>query len=283
MAQIETEYRDLGPAEPSPRGRWPLAQVMLLDLVLILALSLLLATAAQLAFLILRASQQGISLLNLRSLKPDEILRLLGGDGLLISVLVQNLVWVLGPVLRVRLLRREPLADIGLQARGPLRLVLIGVGIGVVVLVGNMLVSLLLNAAGIRQNQADQYPLFKGDYVGQALFFLAAAVVAPVGEEILFRGYVFNAIRQTFASRSWGLALAFVGSAAGFSLAHSLAATRDLIGLLIPTFLMGLALAWGVYRTGSVLPGIIAHAMNNGLALMVLVMCVNGTIPCPTR
>ena len=83
--------------------------------------------------------------------------------------------------------------------------------------------------------------------------------------------------------RSWGLALAFIGSAAAFSLAHSLAATRDLIGLLIPTFLMGLALAWGAYRTGSVLPGIIAHAINNGLALMVLIMCVNGTIPCPTR
>lgn len=281
MAQIETDYGDLGPREP--RGRWPLAQVMLLDLVVIVIGALVLAAAVQVVFLLVRASQQGISLVNMRALSPAEMLRLLGADGLLFSVLAQNLVCVLVPVLRVRLLRREPLAGIGLQAREPLRLTLTGVGLGVAVLLGNALVSLLLASLGIRQNQSEQYPLFRGDYLGQALFFLAAAVIAPVGEEILFRGYVFNALRQSLASRGWGLALAFVVSALCFSLAHSLAATRDLIGLLIPTFLMGLALAWGVYRTGSVLPGIIAHAMNNSLALMVLIMCVNGTIPCPTR
>lgn len=283
MAQIETEYGDLGPVEPRPRGRWPLAGVMLLDLVVIVIGALLLATAVQVVFLFTRASQQGISLLDLRALGMAEVLRLLGADGLLFSVLAQNLVCVLVPVLRVRVLRREPLAEIGLQAREPLRLILTGVGLGLVVLVGNALVSALLAGLGIRQNQAEQYPLYQGDYLGQTLFFLAAAVIAPLGEEILFRGYVFNALRQTLGSRGWGLAVAFVVSALCFSLAHSLAATRDVIGLLIPTFLMGLALAWGVYRTGSVLPGIIAHAMNNSLALMVLIMCVNGTISCPTR
>jgi len=35
-------------------------------------------------------------------------------------------------------------------------------------------------------------------------------------------------------------------------------------------FLMGLVLAWLCRRTGSVLPAIVAHAINNGTALAML-------------
>ncbi|GAB4196891.1 MAG: hypothetical protein OHK0022_14800 [Roseiflexaceae bacterium] len=275
MAQFETEYT---PAQQE-RKRWPLATVMWLDLLVIIVAVLVLAGSVQAAFLMIRATQQGMDLAQLTN-NQSELLRLVGADGLLVSTLVQNLICILVPVLRVRLIRREPLAEIGLQANRPMNLVLTGIGLGVLVLIGNVVLGLLLNALGIRQNQSDQYPLFRGDYAGQALFFITAAVLAPVGEEVLFRGYVFNALRQSYATRPWGLALAFGLSALLFSLAHSLAATRDVIGLLIPTFVMGLLLAWGTYRTGSVIPAIIAHAMNNGLAVMGLIACINGTIDC---
>jgi hypothetical protein len=38
-----------------------------------------------------------------------------------------------------------------------------------------------------------------------------------------------------------------------------------------------------MHRTGSLLPGIIAHAVNNGVALAVLLVCVNfpGIDQCP--
>ncbi|HEU4322986.1 MAG TPA: CPBP family intramembrane glutamic endopeptidase [Roseiflexaceae bacterium] len=276
MAQSETEYT----SARQERKLWPLATVMWLDLLVIIAAVVVLAGSVQAAFLALRAAQEGLDLATLAD-NPTELLRLVGADGLFVSTLVQNLICVLIPVLRVRVIRGEPLAEIGLRAREPLRLLLTGIGLGVAVLVSNVLLGLLLNELGIRQNQSEQYPLYRGDYTGQTLFWITAAVLAPVGEEVLFRGYIFNALRQSYAARPWGLALAFGLSALLFSLAHSLAATRDVIGLLIPTFVMGLLLAWGSYRTGSVIPSIIAHTMNNGLAVMGLIACINGTISCP--
>jgi membrane protease YdiL (CAAX protease family) len=79
----------------------------------------------------------------------------------------------------------------------------------------------------------------------------------------------------------WGNLPAFAVSALLFSLAHSLAATQGLIGLLVPAFVMGLILAWGMQRTGSLVPCVIAHAMNNGLALSALLVCVNSPGLCP--
>jgi membrane protease YdiL (CAAX protease family) len=73
----------------------------------------------------------------------------------------------------------------------------------------------------------------------------------------------------------------FVVSALFFSLAHAAAASQDVIALLVPAFVMGLLLAYGVYRTGSIVPSIIAHAMNNGLALVALLTCINNPGICP--
>jgi hypothetical protein len=69
----------------------------------------------------------------------------------------------------VRVLRREPLAVLGFSAPQPLRLALFGVGLGVLALFVNGIVGMIFVSAGIRQNQAALYPLFPGDYLGQAL------------------------------------------------------------------------------------------------------------------
>ena len=39
---------------------------------------------------------------------------------------------------------------------------------------------------------------------------------------------------------------------------------------LLPTFSLGLALGYARHRTGSVLPGALLHALNNGLAVSLL-------------
>jgi membrane protease YdiL (CAAX protease family) len=208
-------------------------------------------------------------------------LRLIGVDGILLVLIVQNIIFIGVPLVRTRLIRREPLASIGLQAPRPLRLTLIGLGLGVLLLVGNAVIGALFASAGIRQNQADQYPLFAGDYLGQALFMLGAAVIVPIGEEVLFRGYVFHTLRRMFADARWGLVGAYLLSSAVFGVAHSLAATEGVVALIIPTMLLGLALAWVVNRTGSLIPAIIAHAMNNGVALLALVTCINNPGMCP--
>lgn len=286
MAQFDTQYTAID--HPSPRRLWPLGGVFWIDLLIVIVLAVLIALAAS-TYVFVRAAQEGlVNLADGRSLErlaqdQETVNRLLGAGGAFVVLLIQNAILIGVPMLRVAVLRRGQLATIGFQAHAPLRLALFGVGLGVAVLAGNALLSYLFRSIGIEQNQAAQYPLFQGDYVGQALFLVGAAILAPIGEETFFRGYAFNALRQTFQTRRWGLPLAYLVSALLFMAAHALAATQGLSGLLVPAFLMGLALAWGMHRTGSLLPCVIAHALNNSVALLALLVCVNnpGIAECP--
>lgn len=273
----EYDHTLVPPVPPLAPPRRPrrLALALTLDLLIIVVVWLVTSVAVGGAVLVVRAVLQGLSLADLGALGSEGVLELMGADGVLLALLVQNAVFVGVPLFRTRLLRRESLATIGLRAPAPLRLTLYGLGLGALLLAANAALGALFAAFGVRQNQAEQYPLFAGDYLGQALFMLGAAVVVPVGEEVLFRGYVFHSLRRIGAGAAWGLPAAFLISALLFGVAHALAATQDVIALVIPTTVMGLGLAWAVYRTGSVLPCIIAHAMNNGVALLALAACVN--------
>jgi membrane protease YdiL (CAAX protease family) len=279
MAQYDTQYTASPEQLPERPNRWPLAAVMAVDVILAIVATLVVVLLVSTVIVGVRALQQDVPMSDQSS--PDQIMRLLGADGVFAILLLQNAIFVAVPILRVRLLRREPLSEIGFQARNPLLLIVSGFGLGMLVLVGNAILGYLFNSAGIRQNQAEQFPLFPGDVVGQALFLVSAAILAPIGEEVLFRGYVFNAIRLSFGAKPWGIALAYLASASLFMVVHSLSATQGLIGLLVPTFVMGLVLAWGMHRTGSLIPCIIAHAFNNGVALLALLVCVNNPGLCP--
>ena len=83
---------------------------------------------------------------------------------------------------------------------------------------------------------------------------LSTAVVAPGYEELLFRGYVFRGL-----SRSAGPVVAITVSALLFAAFHG-----DPLHA-IAVFPMGLFLGWLRWRTGSVWPSMIAHALNNAI------------------
>lgn len=87
----------------------------------------------------------------------------------------------------------------------------------------------------------------------------SAALVAPFCEEIFFRGLVFVGLLKRMPL--WPAALI---SAIVFGIAHV-----DL-GSLAPLIIIGLALAWVRWRTDSIWPGIIVHAINNTVAAIVL-------------
>lgn len=89
--------------------------------------------------------------------------------------------------------------------------------------------------------------------------FAIVGVLAPVGEEIFFRGFLLAAL----VSAIGGLRGALVSSAI-FSVAHLN------VGTLFPIFVMGILLSWLYLRTGSILPSIVAHAAQNLLALIFL-------------
>lgn len=89
----------------------------------------------------------------------------------------------------------------------------------------------------------------------RALLVGAAILLAPVCEEVAFRGHLLSALRLRL-----GPGAAIAASAAAFALLH-LDPVR-LPGLLF----LGALYGWLTYRSGSIYPALLAHAVNNAAA-----------------
>ena len=80
-----------------------------------------------------------------------------------------------------------------------------------------------------------------------------SVVLAPLGEEILFRGVLFTGLRNRIA-----LHKAYLLSALTFALIH------NITGINVLYFLwFGLVMAWARHRTGGLLVLIALHALVN--------------------
>jgi hypothetical protein len=102
--------------------------------------------------------------------------------------------------------------------------------------------------------------------IGAAIF---VCVVAPIAEEVFFRGFVFGALRHlkiTVAGRDLGVWVAAVVTGILFGAVHLSSAP---IQYLIPLGFLGFVLCLVRWRTGSLYPCIALHSANNALALGV--------------
>lgn len=94
--------------------------------------------------------------------------------------------------------------------------------------------------------------------VGIAIF---AVVIAPIVEEVFFRGFVFGALRSSMPP---------VAAAAGTGLLFGgVHAFGSPIGFLVPLAMLGFLLSLLYWKTGSLLPCIALHVVNNSVALSV--------------
>ena len=111
-----------------------------------------------------------------------------------------------------------------------------------------------------RHAQADLFPAAGEFDLGDLAWLLVLmAVAAPVVEEILFRGLLYQHLR-----RHRSVAAAVVVSAALFAAAH-------VIPVLLPSlFGLGVVLALLVERYASIYPAIVLHALNNGIAVTLV-------------
>ena len=100
-----------------------------------------------------------------------------------------------------------------------------------------------------------QYVLPEGIPLWQVLFFLA--LLPAVAEEILFRGMLLHGLRPRLRPVALCLAVGAI-----FGVFHA-----DLFRIL-PTAYLGTVLATVVVLTGSILPAMLWHAMNNAVALL---------------
>jgi len=156
----------------------------------------------------------------------------------------------------------------GLRER-PGRAVLVGLLVGVAALILSSIATLALQRLGadVRgQDRALIEPLKKAPGWAVLLFVLAGTFVAPVVEEVLFRGYVFRALA---ARRS--VPLAYLISAGTFAAVHlgEGRSVKELLPLVPPLFVVGLLLCFAYHRTGNLLADITAHVLNNGVAFFL--------------
>lgn len=116
--------------------------------------------------------------------------------------------------------------------------------------------NLLLTALGIEtqgDELSDLFELLDSPF----WFFLVGAVLAPLVEEIFFRGFLFQGLRAKY-----GWVSGMLISSAVFAIAH-----LDPVSL-IPTFILGNLLAYLYHRSNSVWPGVLLHTAVNTFGLL---------------
>ena len=152
------------------------------------------------------------------------------------------------------------MADLGLDPRrfGSL------VGIGLLVGVGVLTLSALLQAAmqfmGVQQTQLAGMAYIRDfPLPGFLVMVLAGGMLAPIAEELYFRGVVFRTYLQ-----SRGPLVAYGATSLLFSVLHLN------LPALLPILVLSLVFCYAYRRTGSIVPSIVGHALNNSAAFCIL-------------
>jgi membrane protease YdiL (CAAX protease family) len=126
----------------------------------------------------------------------------------------------------------------------------------------------LLSQVGLATNQLEQFRfVLEEGPLALVVFLLVAAVVAPFVEELFFRGFLFGVY-----CRRQPVWLAYLVSSLLFTILHlepGRMNASQMAGLSVGIFLLALMLAWLYRHTGSLYPGMIAHAVNNAAAALL--------------
>lgn len=132
-----------------------------------------------------------------------------------------------------------------------------------------ILSSELANLLQAIQPISEEYSNLYDKLMGQNLVGLlfAIAMIAPLTEELIFRGIIQDGLLLSYRTQT-----AILTSAILFGLVHGLP------WLMINAFLVGLFLSWLKMRTGLLGPGILVHAINNAIPF-ILVKVLSVEIP----
>lgn len=104
---------------------------------------------------------------------------------------------------------------------------------------------------------SDLTAVFGGGALGVVLSAVLVAVVAPLAEELAFRGVTMGAL-----GARWGKWLAILGSAVLYALSHLNA------WMFLPTVALGVALGWLAWSRRSLVPAIALHVLYNSAAVV---------------
>lgn len=177
---------------------------------------------------------------------------------LLVAGFAAYVVAVVPLVVLLRVRHGTTLADLGWTRPASMQAFLLVVPITL----GAMMLSGVLGAISRALMPAAHNPQCHQLSVGGGAVVLVAvlvAVVAPIAEETLFRGFLYRWLEQRMA---WSFAVPL--SALVFAGAH-----RILL-ILLPIFAVGIVLALVFRHTRSIWPGACVHALNNAVVLLAV-------------
>lgn len=155
----------------------------------------------------------------------------------------------------------------GLAATGPRTALALGGAAGIVVSLLDFAVVTVVEAFGGPLPEMQEYfveLLMTGPLIG-ALTMVTVVFFAPVAEELLFRGLLFQGLQ-----RRWGWWPAAVASSVLFAVLH---AEPTVIGtaLIVPLGLVfGVLSCWLLTRTGTLLSCVALHAVANAAATVTI-------------
>ena len=124
--------------------------------------------------------------------------------------------------------------------------------------------NMLIEQADIPNTMEDTFMAMSHNFFG----IISMALLAPVLEELLFRGAIQGMLQETLKN-PWK---SIIISSLIFGIVHMNPAQ-------IPfAFLLGMIFGWLRYRSGSLLPGIMGHVLNNTIATANMLFYGNATI-----
>lgn len=139
------------------------------------------------------------------------------------------------------------------------------------VLVAAVGTAVVLSSEFGRGHQPQPHPvadeILQTEGWGRLQIFFLACVCAPIVEEIVFRGLLYYHLREASARLGHGMSvvLSFLGVSFLFAIIHP----QGLFGV---PFLAALATAFTLTREwrGTLVPSIVAHAITNGVTLLIV-------------
>jgi TPR repeat protein/membrane protease YdiL (CAAX protease family) len=106
--------------------------------------------------------------------------------------------------------------------------------------------------------QPTQMLITKAKHESLWLAYASVVLALPIAEELIFRSFLFDALRRRFSGNIVVIVTAFAFSLVHFQLVY-----------LVPLFGFGLVLGWVRLKTDSVRLPVFLHVINNGLFLAV--------------
>jgi len=125
-----------------------------------------------------------------------------------------------------------------------------------------LLISLIMNSLIDNQNGSNpllEIVLNNNNYLSFFLLFVTTTLLAPLFEEIIFRGILLPTL-----SRDFGVISGIIVSAFIFALAHLS------LGEMPPLFVLGIGLGITRIASGSLFSSVIMHSLWNGLTFLNL-------------